>query len=343
MSSPPYSLRLRIVLHRCRLPLPHSPANSLPTDDSNCIFAPALTEDGHFAPTDDLGRYFSPLDGRTLTDFMHTRGLRILTDFRHIDESVELEDGKRTHYTLLLYLRGGPKPKGKTEPNNSSEPEPLIGGETIFYSYMNSILAEVAPLEGRALFHIHGDKCMLHEVMNVTKQRWIFGVKLMPQQSTSTKSFVSRMFESKEKKTVSKDFVATWNVGGSSPSDNLNLDAFNQRSHAYYMNCYNPSEKPYRKPFLRGIVGGSSNDLDGVLVRGFAGCGDLSELGSVHVGDGSEAGTIDAVWGLGVEQLRGDNCSQEIYSQRREEKNKPHKLIKLILKDTKSVTRKYRI
>ncbi|KAL8160256.1 hypothetical protein V2J09_001793 [Rumex salicifolius] len=88
---------------------------------------------------------------------------------RHIDESVELEDGKHTHYTLLIYLSGGPTPKGKTDPNSSGEPEPLVGGETVFYGYRNSIVAEVAPLEGMALFHIHGDKCMLHEARNVTK------------------------------------------------------------------------------------------------------------------------------------------------------------------------------
>ncbi|XP_073525397.1 uncharacterized protein [Phyllobates terribilis] len=88
---------------------------------------------------------------------------------RHIDESVELEDGKCTHYTLLIYLSGGPKPKGKTDSNSSGEAEPLVGGETVFYSYRNSIVAEVAPVEGMALFHIHGDKCMLHEARNVTK------------------------------------------------------------------------------------------------------------------------------------------------------------------------------
>lgn len=44
-----------------------------------------------------------------------------------------------------------------------------MGGETVFYGSRNSIVAEVAPMEGMALFHIHGDKCMLHEGRNVTK------------------------------------------------------------------------------------------------------------------------------------------------------------------------------
>ncbi|XP_016174779.1 uncharacterized protein LOC107617521 isoform X1 [Arachis ipaensis] len=93
---------------------------------------------------------------------------------RHIDESVDLGDGKRTHYTLLVYLSGGPgdlKPKSK---NNSSNPtdssvDPLVGGETVFYGSRNSIVAEVSPTEGMALLHIHGDKCLLHEARNVTK------------------------------------------------------------------------------------------------------------------------------------------------------------------------------
>ncbi|GMP24301.1 hypothetical protein CsSME_00001614 [Camellia sinensis var. sinensis] len=89
---------------------------------------------------------------------------------RHIDESVDLGEGKRTHYTLLIYLSGGFKPKPKndnSDPQDSSEP--LIGGETVFYGPRNGVVAEVSPTEGMALLHIHGDKCMLHEARNVTK------------------------------------------------------------------------------------------------------------------------------------------------------------------------------
>ncbi|KAL9375866.1 hypothetical protein Peur_032745 [Populus x canadensis] len=90
---------------------------------------------------------------------------------RHIDESVNLGDGKRTHYTLLIYLSGAPKAKTKTDPNSQkdSSSEPLVGGETVFYGPRNSVVADVAPVEGMALLHIHGDKCMLHEARNVTK------------------------------------------------------------------------------------------------------------------------------------------------------------------------------
>ncbi|XP_062120546.1 uncharacterized protein LOC133834811 [Humulus lupulus] len=91
---------------------------------------------------------------------------------RHIDESANLGEGKRTHYTLLIYLSGG-VPKGKNDPKNpkDSQSEPLVGGETVFYgsTFRNSVVAEVSPTEGMALLHIHGDKCLLHEARNVTK------------------------------------------------------------------------------------------------------------------------------------------------------------------------------
>ncbi|XP_048127358.1 uncharacterized protein LOC115732384 isoform X3 [Rhodamnia argentea] len=90
---------------------------------------------------------------------------------RHIDESVDLGEGKRTHYTLLIYLSGGSKSKAKNDSSNhsNSPSELLVGGETVFYNSRNGIVAEVAPAEGMALLHIHGDKCMLHEARNVTK------------------------------------------------------------------------------------------------------------------------------------------------------------------------------
>jgi len=31
------------------------------------------------------------------------------------------------------------------------------------------LISQVAPIEGMALLHIHGDKCLLHEARNVTK------------------------------------------------------------------------------------------------------------------------------------------------------------------------------
>ncbi|PIA49725.1 hypothetical protein AQUCO_01300463v1 [Aquilegia coerulea] len=79
---------------------------------------------------------------------------------RHIDESVDLGDGSQTYYTLLIYLSGGSK---------GESGESLVGGETVFYGSRRGVVAEVAPVEGMALLHIHGDKCMLHEARNVSK------------------------------------------------------------------------------------------------------------------------------------------------------------------------------
>ncbi|XP_042048910.1 uncharacterized protein LOC121794696 [Salvia splendens] len=91
---------------------------------------------------------------------------------RHIDESVDLGEGGRTYYTLLIYLSGAPgKSKAKSKNDSSSQDslDPLVGGETVFYGPRNALVAEVAPTEGMALLHIHGDKCMLHEARNVSK------------------------------------------------------------------------------------------------------------------------------------------------------------------------------
>ncbi|KAI3471089.1 hypothetical protein Pfo_027752 [Paulownia fortunei] len=91
---------------------------------------------------------------------------------RHIDESVDLGEGRCTHYTLLIYLSGAPgKTKAKSKNDNSSQDslDPLVGGETVFYGLRNALVAEVPPTEGMALLHIHGDKCMLHEARNVSK------------------------------------------------------------------------------------------------------------------------------------------------------------------------------
>ncbi|CAL1405074.1 unnamed protein product [Linum trigynum] len=91
---------------------------------------------------------------------------------RHIYESVDIGEGKRTYYTLLIYLSGSSKAKAnKSELDSQKDAsiEPLVGGETVFYGWRNNVVAEVAPAEGMALLHIHGDKCMLHEARNVSK------------------------------------------------------------------------------------------------------------------------------------------------------------------------------
>lgn len=64
---------------------------------------------------------------------------------RHIDESVELDDGRRTYYTLLIYLSGGLKQKENKElgSEKGSSVESLIGGETVFYDSRRGVVAEV--------------------------------------------------------------------------------------------------------------------------------------------------------------------------------------------------------
>ena len=69
----------------------------------------------------------------------------------HYDESVRMDGGGRTEYTLLVYLSGG-----------------LDGGETVFYE-RKRVVAQVAPVAGMALFHIHGARCLLHEAKAVSK------------------------------------------------------------------------------------------------------------------------------------------------------------------------------
>ncbi|KAL5209594.1 hypothetical protein ABZP36_005217 [Zizania latifolia] len=91
--------------------------------------------------------------------YRYTEGQRF---GRHIDESVDLGDGSRTQYTLLVYLSG----KGSAK---DSSGQALVGGETVFYDHRGGVVAEVAPVQGMALLHLHGAKCMLHEARVVKK------------------------------------------------------------------------------------------------------------------------------------------------------------------------------
>ncbi|CAI0404142.1 unnamed protein product [Linum tenue] len=81
-------------------------------------------------------------------------------------------------YRLLIYLSGSSKAKAsKSELDSQKDASmvPLVGGETVFYGWRNNVVAEVAPAEGMALLHIHGDKCMLHEARNVSKgMKYVF-------------------------------------------------------------------------------------------------------------------------------------------------------------------------
>lgn len=58
----------------------------------------------------------------------------------HIDESIELEGGHSTEYTLLVYLNGN----SRTTNNSMSNIQNLVGGETVFYDSRKRIVAEVS-------------------------------------------------------------------------------------------------------------------------------------------------------------------------------------------------------
>lgn len=75
---------------------------------------------------------------------------------RHIDDTDVLESRLITRATVLIYLNGG-------------EHDDLEGGETKFYGQRGALVASVAPHQGLAVVHAHGDLCLLHEAAVVTK------------------------------------------------------------------------------------------------------------------------------------------------------------------------------
>lgn len=88
----------------------------------------------------------------------------------HIDESVDLDGGRKTEYTCLVYLNGSGKTGKKSIVKGGNDmAQQLQGGETVFYAGHRGGSMEVAPVTGMALFHIHGRKCMLHEARVVSK------------------------------------------------------------------------------------------------------------------------------------------------------------------------------
>ncbi|CAL4937328.1 unnamed protein product [Urochloa decumbens] len=64
--------------------------------------------------------------------YRYTEGQRF---GRHIDESVDLGDGTKTYYTLLIYLSG----KGSAKDSSGTA---LVGGETVFYDQRGGVVAE---------------------------------------------------------------------------------------------------------------------------------------------------------------------------------------------------------
>eukprot|EP00752_Nemacystus_decipiens_P006455 g5813.t1 len=102
---------------------------------------------------------------------------------RHIDESVEDENGHLSQWTVLVYLNGGQGGGGSLGNADSGgeggasggggvgEAEaPLRGGETVFYkgNYGEKVAASFSPKQGACLVHGHGRQCLLHEGAAVT-------------------------------------------------------------------------------------------------------------------------------------------------------------------------------
>ncbi|CAG8465257.1 3975_t:CDS:2 [Diversispora eburnea] len=70
---------------------------------------------------------------------------------QHYDDSVKDFLGRKSDWTLLIYLNGG---------ENDHE-IPLLGGETVFYKSKKQEII-VKPERGMALLHKHGHDCLLH-------------------------------------------------------------------------------------------------------------------------------------------------------------------------------------
>ncbi|CAM9331239.1 unnamed protein product [Ectocarpus sp. 12 AP-2014] len=109
---------------------------------------------------------------------------------KHIDESVDDENGLTSQWTILIYLNGGgeggggaaagggapgSKKKGRSDGGGAfagavEEGAPLRGGETVFYkgNYGDKVAASFSPRQGACLVHGHGQQCLLHEGAAVT-------------------------------------------------------------------------------------------------------------------------------------------------------------------------------
>ncbi|CAN0033386.1 unnamed protein product, partial [Discosporangium mesarthrocarpum] len=91
---------------------------------------------------------------------------------KHIDESVEDENGHLSQWTVLVYLNGG-----EEEAKTAGVGETLKGGETVFYKARRTnggheftfvhhtlfVVTAFSPMRGTALIHGHGGRCLLHE------------------------------------------------------------------------------------------------------------------------------------------------------------------------------------
>ncbi|CAM9167612.1 unnamed protein product [Choristocarpus tenellus] len=119
------------------------------------------------------------MDGRTATGcnanirlYRYTVGQRF---GKHIDESVEDENGHISKWTVLVYLNGGEgtgeEGAGAGDGNDGRAGTVLQGGETVFYkgNYGTKVAASFSPVQGACLVHGHGTQCLLHEGARVER------------------------------------------------------------------------------------------------------------------------------------------------------------------------------
>ncbi|CAM9907640.1 unnamed protein product [Laminaria digitata] len=132
---------------------------------------------GSFVPAEMGGRYgASPVScNANIRVYRYAAGQRF---GKHVDESVEDENGNISQWTVLIYLNGraaglsgGDRGSGgSTEAEAGMREETLRGGETVFYkgNYGGKVAASFSPVQGACLVHGHGRQCLLHEGAAVT-------------------------------------------------------------------------------------------------------------------------------------------------------------------------------
>ncbi|KNC84369.1 hypothetical protein SARC_03414 [Sphaeroforma arctica JP610] len=89
---------------------------------------------------------------------------------RHVDESVVDSNGRKSVYTVLVYLNGHNEDNTSETPRSGDGADleainTLVGGETKFYRrhHGSAIACAVRPKKGQALLHGHGAQCLTHE------------------------------------------------------------------------------------------------------------------------------------------------------------------------------------
>jgi hypothetical protein len=115
---------------------------------------------------------------------------------RHYDDAIWDAQGRRSEWTLLIYLNGDGE--GQVSPGDAEKEgdygyrwsgkelaafaalPPLRGGQTVFYGPAKRQVTSVAPVAGMALLHRHGAHCLPHEAMQVLSgYKWVLRSDVM--------------------------------------------------------------------------------------------------------------------------------------------------------------------